>query len=139
MLTRKSYMEAMIKELRDSLTHFMLNHSLIEARKPYDEIWCMGPEGDRYWEDMDSRGRKMQAYLIEEYALFYKIVEDDYMMHMPDDVVILVEKAHDKISRTIEHKVTFCESSKQALKEALDSLDYIVDAMNKVPPEFLSQ
>ena len=138
MQTRKEYMDRMFKEIRDSLTHFLLNHSEIECRKPYDEIWCMGPEGDRYYEDMDSIGRKMQAYLMEEYALFQKVLEEDYIMHMPEEVVIKVDKANLVLSRTIEHKLTFCESNKQALTAALEAFDVIVEAMNNVPEQFLS-
>jgi hypothetical protein len=117
-----NHLQAMAKELRDILTHFMLMHSEIEARKPYDEIWCMGPEGDRYYEDMSSRGTKLQAFLREEYELFYSTLLS-LLCGQPEEVISKVSKANTVITRTIEHKLTFCESSRQALNVALAALD----------------
>jgi hypothetical protein len=126
----------MTKEIQDSLTHFMLNHSEIEARKPYDEIWCMGPEGDRYYEDMDSIGRKMQAYLRELYAKFYSIIEG-YMGYMSDETLQKVNKAHIVLTRTIDHKLTFAESNRQGLKAALEAFEVELEALRAIPEDVL--
>ena len=117
-----NHLKIMAKEIRDILTHYLLIHSEIEARKPYDEIWCMGPEGDRYYEDMSSRGQKLQAFLMEEYGLFYSTLLS-LLCGQPEELITKVNKANTVITRTIEHKLTFCESSKQALQVALAALD----------------
>ena len=132
----REYLDKMTNEIRDSLTHFLLNHSEIEARKPYDEIWCMGPEGDRYFEDMDAVGRKMQGYLKELYNQFFEILQN-YMGYQSDEVVENVGKAYTVMSRTIEHKLTFCESNKQALKAALDAFEVQVEALKGIPEDIL--
>ena len=126
----------MTDEIRSSLSFFLMNHSEIEARKPYDEIWCMGPEGDRYYEDMDSVGRKMQAYLKELYNQFFEILQN-YMGYQTDEVVENVGKAYVVISRTIDHKLTFCESNRQALKAALEAFDVQMAALKGIPDNIL--
>ena len=126
----------MTDEIRGSLSFFLLNHSEIEARKPYDEIWCMGPEGDRYYEDMDAVGRKMQAYLKELYVQFFEILQG-YMGYQTDEMVEKVGKAYVVISRTIEHKLTFCETNRQALKIALEAFEVQVEALKGIPDDIL--
>jgi len=122
METTLSYMERIAAELKDSLTHFMLNHSEIEARKPYDEVWFVGPEGDRYYADMDSVGHKMQVYLSERYTQFCSMLES-LSNYQDDEVIADLAKKKELICRTIEHKLTWCESSQQALKVALEALE----------------
>ena len=116
------HLQGMAQELKDILTYFLVNHSEIEARKPYDEIWCMGPEGDRYFADMDSRGTKLQAFLKEEYALFYTTLLS-LLAGQPQEVMSKVQKAGILISRIIDHKLTFAESSKQAANFATEALE----------------
>jgi len=129
--TTLKYLEPRAKEIKDSLTHFMLNHSEIEARKPYDEVWCMGPEGDRYYADLDKVGVKMQSYLLESYRKFHFMLHE-LLKDQPEDVLSKISKSNEVITRTIEHKLTFCESSKQALHIALaafeDQLKILKDA-----------
>ena len=134
--TTKDYIDRMAKEIQDSLTHFLLNHSEIEARKPYDEIWCMGPEGDRYYEDMDAIGRKMQTYLKELYDQFFEILQG-YMGYHTDEMFEKVKKSNVVLTRTIEHKLTFCESNKQALKVALEAFDVQLEALKGIPEDVL--
>jgi hypothetical protein len=117
-----NYLAPRAKEIRDSLTHFMLNHSEIEARKPYDEIWYMGPEGDRYFAGLDKVGMKMQSYLSECYAKFYSMLEP-ILNDQPEDVLSKMEKYKEIITRTIDHRLTFCESSKNALHLALGAFE----------------
>jgi hypothetical protein len=129
-----NYLDARAKEIKDSLTHFMLNHSSIEARKPYDEIWCMGPEGDRYFADMDRVGVKMQAYLSECYAHFYSML-DPFLSDQPEDVISKISKSKEVITRTIDHRLTFCESSKNALHLALKALDEQLELVKTICEE----
>jgi len=125
------HLNGMAQELRDILKYFMINHSEIEGRKPYDEIWCMGPEGDRYYCDMDSRGTKLQAFLREEYALFYSTLLS-MIVGSPEEVVTKLSKANTVITRTIEHKLTFAESAMQGLEFAVKALDEQVKILNEV-------
>ncbi|MCL2122442.1 MAG: hypothetical protein FWH28_09365 [Clostridiales bacterium] len=132
----REFLDKMTQEIHDSLTHFLLNHSEIEARKPYDEIWCMGPEGDRYYEDMDAVGRKMQAYLKELYNQFFEILQG-YTGFMTEETVEKVGKAYTVISRTIEHKLTFCESNRQALKAVIEAFDIQRESLKGIPDDIL--
>jgi hypothetical protein len=100
----------------------MLNHSSIEPRKPYDEVWFVSPEGDRYYAGMDSVGRKMQSYLSDCYSKFYSLF-DPLLEGQPEDVLLKISKSREIITRTIEHKLTFCDSSKHALHIALAALE----------------
>jgi len=116
------YLDPRAKEIKDSLTHFMLNHSAIEPRKPYDEIWYMSPEGDRYYAELDKVGMKMQSYLSECYGNFYSALHP-LLENQPDEVLVKILKTKEVITRTIEHKLTFCENTKQALQIALKAFD----------------
>jgi len=116
------YLDPRAKEIKDSLTHFMLNHSSIEPRKPYDEIWCMGPEGDRYYADLDNVGMKMQAYLSECYSQFYSMIHP-LLKDQPEDVLSKISKSKEVITRTIDHRITFCDNTKHALHLALVAFD----------------
>ena len=120
--TMLDYLDPRVKEIKDSLTHFMLNHSSIEPRKPYDEIWYIDPEGDRYYSDLDKVGMKMQSYLSECYGQFYSILYP-LLEDQPEDVLLKISKTKEVITRTIDHRLTFCESSKQALNLALAALE----------------
>lgn len=121
-----NYLEPRANEIKDSLTHFMLNHSAIEPRKPYDEIWYMSPEGDRYYAELDKVGMKMQSYLSECYSHFYSMLLP-LLEDQPEDVLSKISKSKEVITRTIDHRLTFCENSKHALHLALIALE---DQMN---------
>ena len=121
METLLDYLELRAKEIRDSLTHFMLNHSSIEPRK-YEEVVYVGPEGDRYYADLDRVGMKMQSYLSECYSQFYSAC-DPLLEDQPKDVLSKISKSKEVITRTIEHKLSFCENTKQALQIALKAFD----------------
>jgi hypothetical protein len=116
------YIDLRAKEIKDSLTHFMLNHSAIEPRKPYDEIWCMGPEGDRYYSDLDSVGMKMQSYLSECYGQFYSMIYP-LLKDQSDEMLERISKSKEVITRTIDHRITFCDNTKHALHLALVALE----------------
>jgi hypothetical protein len=120
--TTLNYIDLRAKEIKDSLTHFMLNHSSIEPRKPYDEVWCTGPEGDRYYADLDNVGRKMQSYLSECYGQFYFMLHS-LLKDQPEDVLSKFTKSKEVITRTIEHKLTFCDNTRHALHLALVALE----------------
>ena len=122
METILDYFEPRAKEIRDSLTHFMLNHSAIEPRKPYDEIWYMRPEGDRYYAELDKVGMKMQAYLSECYGNFYSALHP-LLENQQDEVLSKMLRSKEVITRTIEHKLTFCENTKLALQVALEAFE----------------
>ncbi len=122
METILDYLDLRAKEIKDSLTHFMLNHSSIEPRKPYDEIWYVDPEGDRYYAALDSVGMKMQSYLSECYEQFYSMLYP-LLKDQPEDVLSKISKSKEVITRTIDHRLTFCDNSKHALYLALVALE----------------
>lgn len=122
METVLNYLDPRAKEIKDSLTHFMLNHSSIEPRKPYDEIWYMDPEGDRYYAALDSVGMKMQSYLSECYGQFYSIFHP-LLKDQPEDVLSKISKFKEVITRTIDHRLTFCDNTKHALHLALEAFE----------------
>jgi len=126
-----TYLEKIAKEIRDSLTHFMLNHSEIEARKPYDEIWCPGPEGDRNYCDLDGVGRKMQIYLSERYAQFQKMLQE-VLRDQPEEVLAKLDKPGVVVTRTIEHKLTWADNTHQALNTALAALDEQMNLLREI-------
>jgi hypothetical protein len=119
--TLLDYLEIRAKEIRDSLTHFMLNHSSIEPRK-YEEVVFVGPEGDRYYGALDKVGMKMQSYLSECYSQFYSSC-DPLLKDQPEDVLLKMTKYKEVITRTIEHRITFSDNTKYALHLALVALD----------------
>ena len=133
METILNYLEPRAQEIRDSLTHFMLNHSSIEPRKPYDEIWYMSPEGDRYYAELDRVGMKMQSYLSECYGQFYSMLQP-LLEDQPEDVLAQISKSKEVITRTIEHRLTFCDNTKHALHLALAALEDQLKIISGDPP-----
>jgi hypothetical protein len=129
-----NYLDLRAKEIKDSLTHFMLNHSSIEPRKPYDEIWCMGPEGDRYYAGLDIVGMKMQSYLSECYAQFCSMI-NTLLNDQPDDVLSRISKSKEVITRTIDHRLTFCDNTKHALHLALAALEDQLNVLKDISEE----
>ena len=134
METILNYLEPRAQEIRDSLTHFMLNHSSIEPRKPYDEIWYMDPEGDRYYAEFDRVGMKMQSYLSECYGQFYSMLQP-LLEDQPEDVLSRISKSKEVITRTIEHRLTFCNNTKYALHLSLVALEDQLKILKNISEE----
>jgi len=43
--------------------------------------------------------------------------------NQPEDVLLKISKSKEVITRTIEHKLSFCENTKQALQIALEAFE----------------
>ncbi len=121
MANPSDYFEVMAQEIRDSLMHFMLNHSSIKPRITEEQV-CVGPDGDRNFADLDEVGIKMQSYLSSCYEKFFFGLQS-FLKDIPRDKWDKLNKSSEEIFKTIEHSVTFCESSKQALQLALAALE----------------
>jgi len=118
------------KEIRDTLTDFMLNHSRIEPRR-FEEVTFFSPEGDRSYDFLDDAGRKVQSSLSESYERYYSTVQP-LLKDQSDDVLSKMAKLNDVIVRTIEHKLTWCENTQQALDLALTALEDQIKLLKSV-------
>ncbi len=116
-----SDIELMAKEIKDTLTDFMLNHSKIEPRR-FEEVTFFTPEGDRSYDFLDDAGRKVQSALSESYGRFYSTLHP-LLKDQSDDVMSKMAKLNEVLVRTIEHKMTWCENTQQALDRALVALE----------------
>jgi len=116
-----SNIELMAKEIKDTLTDFMLNHSKIEPRR-FEEVTFFTPEGDRSYDFLDDAGRKVQSALSESYGRFYSTLHP-LLKDQSDDVMSKMAKLNEVLVRTIEHKMTWCENTQQALDRALVALE----------------
>jgi hypothetical protein len=116
-------MDLMAKEIKDALTDFMLNHSNIEPRlKYYDEVGFFSPEGDRSYAYLEDAGREVQSSLSKSYARYYSKL-NQLLKDQSDDVLSRISKLNEVIIRTIEHRLTWCENTQQALDRALLALE----------------
>ena len=131
------YLDPRAKEIRDSLTHFILNHSSIEPRKQ-EEVVYVTPEGDRYYAALDKVGMKMQSYLSECYGQFYSALQP-LLEGQPDDVLSKIEKSKEVITRTIDHRLTFCNNTKYALHLALVALEDQLKILKEISEEKTSE
>lgn len=123
METTLNNIDLMAKEIKDTLTDFMLNHSRIEPRWQYrDEVICFTPEGDRSYAFLDDAGRKVQSSLSINYGRFYSILHP-LLKDQSDDVLSKVSKLNEIIIRTIEHRITWCENTQKALDLTLVALE----------------
>jgi len=120
METLLNTIDLMAKEIKDTLTDFLLNHSRIEPPR-YEEVASFTPEGDRSYDFLDDAGRKVQSSLSESYGRFtstyHPLVKDQ-----SDDVVSKMSKHNEVIIRTIEHRLTWCKNTQEALGLALEAL-----------------
>jgi len=123
MKTKLNNLDRMAKGIKVTLTDFMLNHSRIEPRRQYsDEVICFTPEGDRSYDYLDDDGRKVQSSLSESYGRFYSTLHP-LLKNQSDEVLSNMLKLNEVIIRTIEHRITWCENTKQALDRALGALE----------------
>ncbi len=129
MANPSDYFEVRAQEIRDSLTHFMLNHSSIAPRIAEEQV-CAGPGGDRNFANLVEVGVKMQEYLSSCYDKFFFELQL-FLKDIPRDKWEKMNKSSDVITRTIEHSVTFCESSEQALQLALAAFDEQINILKK--------
>jgi hypothetical protein len=113
--------DLMAKEIRDTLADFMLNHSRIEPPR-YEEVCYFTPEGNRSYDYLDDAGRKVQSALSKSYKRFYSRL-DPLFKDQPDDVSSKMSKLDEVLMRTIEHKLTWCENTQEALNLALAALE----------------
>jgi hypothetical protein len=135
MATQLNNIDLMAKEIKDTLTDFMLNHSRIEPRRPYvDEVCCLTPEGDRCYDFLDNAGLKVQSSLSKSYGLYYSTLIP-LLKDQPDDVLLKMSKLNEVIIRTIEHRLTFCENTKQALHSAMEALDGQLEMLKYIHEE----
>ena len=111
----------MAKEIKDTLTDFMLNHSKIEPRR-FEEVTFFTPEGDRSYDFLDDAGRKVQSALSKSYGRFYSTLHP-LLKDQSDDVLSKMSKLNEVLIRTIEHRLTWCENTQQALDLALVALE----------------
>ena len=121
METRLNNIDLMAKEIKDTLTDFMLNHSKIEPRR-FEEVSYFTPEGDRSYDFLDDAGRKVQSALSKSYGRFYSTLQP-LLKDQSDDVLSKMSKLNEVLIRTIEHRLTWCENTQQALDLALVALE----------------
>jgi len=121
-------LDLMAAEIKDTLTDFMLNHSYILPRNPFEEVLLISPDGDRYYGDLDDPGRKLQAALTKDYYRFYALL-CSLLRNQPEDVLSKLPKLHKILSRTIEHKLTWCGTTQEALDRALPALQEARDLL----------
>jgi len=113
--------DLMAKEIKDTLTDFMLNHSRIEPRR-FEEVTFFTPEGDRSYDFLDDAGRKVQSALSKSHGRFYSTLHP-LLKDQADDVMSKMSKLNEVLIRTIEHRLTWCENTQQALDLALVALE----------------
>jgi hypothetical protein len=109
------------KEIKDTLTDFMLNHSRIEPPR-YEEVAFFSPEGDRSYDFLEEAGRKIQSSLSKSYGEFYSTLHP-LLKDQPGDVQSKMSKLNEVVTRTIEHKITWCKNTREALDLALGALE----------------
>lgn len=123
MATKWNNLELMAKEIKETLKDFMLNHSRIEPQRPYtDEVICITPEGDRFYAYLDDAGCKVQSSLLESYGKYYSTLQP-LLKGQPEEVVSKMSKLNEVIMRTIEHRITWCKNTKEALDRAEAALE----------------
>lgn len=119
--TKLNNIELMGKEIKDTLTDFLLNHSRIEPVR-YEEVCYFTPEGGHSYSSLDDAGRKVQSALSKRYERFSSAMRS-LLKDQPDDVLAKMSKLNDVLERTIGHKLTWCENTQEALHRALAALE----------------
>ena len=119
--TKLNDIDLRAKEIRDTLTDFMLNHSRIEPIR-YEEVCYFTPEGCRSYDYLDDAGRKVQSALSKRYGRFYSTLHP-LLKGQSDEVLSKMSKLNEVVTRTIEHKLTWSENTQEALDLALVALE----------------
>jgi hypothetical protein len=113
--------ELKAKEIKDTLTDFMLNHSRIEPPR-IEEVAFFSPEGDRSYDFLDEAGRKLQSSLSKSYGEFYSTLQP-LLKDQSEDVLSNLAKLNVVLTRTIDHRITWCKNTREALDLALAALE----------------
>jgi hypothetical protein len=114
-------LDSMAKEIKETLTEFMLKHSRIEPKR-YEEVFSLTPEGDRNYAFLDDAGRELQSSLSKNYGLFNSTLQP-LLKNQSDEVLSKFSKLEEVVIRTIEHRITWCENTEEALDRALVALE----------------
>ncbi len=123
MATELNNLDLMAKEIKETFKDFMLNHSRIEPQRPYsDEVICITPEGDRFYAYLDDAGYKVQSSLLKSYGRYYSTMQS-LLKDQPDNVLSGLSKLNEVIIRTIEHRITWCKNTQEALDRAVTALE----------------
>jgi hypothetical protein len=125
--------DQMAKEIKDTLTDFLLNHSRIVPPKLYvDEVCCLTPEGDGSYDFLDDAGYKVQSSLSKSYGLFTSTLQP-LIKGQSEDVLSKISMLNEIVVRTIEHRITPCSNTKEALHRALGALEDQVRLVKATP------
>jgi hypothetical protein len=127
--------DQMAREIKDTLTDFLLNHSRILPPNQYlDEVCCLTPEGDRSYDFLDDAGYKVQSSLSKSYGLFSSTLQP-LIKDQSEDVLSKISKLNEIVARTIEHRITPCGNTKEALHRALGALEDQLRLVKATPHE----
>lgn len=133
METEWNNIERMANEIKDTLTDFMLSHSRIEPPR-IEEVAFFTPEGDRNYDFLDEAGRKVQSVLSKGYDRYYSTLQT-LLKDQPDDVMSKLSRHDEVLRRTIEHRLTWCKNTRQALDLALAALEGQVELVKSAHEE----
>jgi hypothetical protein len=71
---------------------------------------------------LDDAGRKVQSSLLKSYGQFYSKLHP-LLKGQSDDVLSKMSKLDEVLVGTIEHRITWCKNTQQALDRALVALE----------------
>ncbi len=109
------------EEVREALAEMLLKHARIEPPR-YEEVQFFSPEGDRSYSPMDAAGREIQAALSKRYAGLSSALKTIFEGGS-EEVRAQAAKDDEVVVRTIDQRITWCETTKKALDRALEALD----------------
>lgn len=119
MQTISDNLEKMAKEIMSLFGEYMLKHSSIEPRNKFgNEIERINPYGDHSYRELDAEGRRVQSVLLKDYGRFHSILESLLTGQLKEMQAKLLE-LHTIAVRTIEHEVTWCRDTREALNEVI--------------------
>jgi len=122
MQTISDNLRGMAKEIMPVLVDYMLNHSAIESRNKHDDaIVLINPHGDNVYRELDDNGRKLQSTLLKTYGRFYSILTS-LLQGQSSDTLEKLSELHDIVKRTIEHEITWCKETREALNRAIAAI-----------------
>lgn len=124
MKTVTTNLEEIGEKLQILLADLLLKHSVIYQWNRYDPdsgVVVIPEYGNFAYKPLEEPGHQMQARLLEDYRHYYAVLHSLLCEQTQDTIQVLAE-TDTILIRTIEQQETACETTQEALNEAVQAL-----------------
>jgi len=118
---------AAAEELRHLLEELLLKYSALDR----DYSGLVATSGNHTYRKLNEGGVLLQGKLLKEYRRFNAIVRC-LLREQPKAIIVTLRNAETVLERIIEQERTWCATTSEALKEASEALQSLIDLLSRL-------